>query len=100
MTKPSPNPDATRRTIIRTLSNASRPSTRLGCWSRVEAGECIQRLPPPRANGALRGRPHYPDPAAQGLHSSQELGDAACQTRCPVDDWPTLATPIGYGSHG
>ena len=30
------------------------------------------------ANGALRGRPHYPDPAAQGLHSPQELGDTAC----------------------
>ena len=33
------------------------------------------------ANGALRGRPHHPDPAAEGLHSPQELGDAACQTR-------------------
>ena len=33
------------------------------------------------ANGALRGGPYHPDPATEGLHGPQELGDAARQTR-------------------
>ena len=42
--------------------------------------------------------PHYPDPATQGLHSPQELGDAACQTR-RHEEGEGGARPQARGDH-